>query len=96
MKKNMYVFALALSLLSVSSSVVLAEQAIESQIDGDFEGFQGETVVKLTNGQIWQQADYSYNYNYSFMPKVIIYETSSGIKMKVDGAGNAVTVIRLK
>jgi hypothetical protein len=29
---------------------------IESQIDGTFQGWSGETVFKLTNGQIWQQS----------------------------------------
>src|SRR5438477_12644775 len=28
--------------------------AIETQIDGEFNGWEGETVVKLLNGQIWQ------------------------------------------
>ena len=33
---------------------------IESQIDGEFEGWEGETVFVLTNGQIWQQSSYDY------------------------------------
>lgn len=45
------------------------QDVIESQIDGEFEGWQGETIVKLLNGQIWQQSEYYYTYHYSFMPK---------------------------
>jgi hypothetical protein len=69
---------------------------IESQIDDDFEGWEGETIVKLTNGQIWQQSEYYYHYHYAFMPKVIIYRTGSGYKMKVDGIEKSVRVERLK
>ena len=74
----------------VSSSV------IESQIDGDFEGWEGETIVKLMNGQIWQQSEYHYNYHYAFMPKVFIFRTSGKYKMKVNGVEKAVGVRRLK
>ena len=68
---------------------------IESQIDGDFEGFEGETIIKLVNGQIWQQAEYWYHYHYSFMPKVIIYKQGSTYKMKVNGVNKSVGVVRL-
>jgi hypothetical protein len=69
---------------------------IESQIDGDFEGWEGETIVKLTNGQIWQQTEYHYHYHYAFMPRVIVYPSVAGYKMKVDGIDRAVGVTRLK
>ncbi len=69
---------------------------IESQIDGTFEGWTGETVFKLINGQIWEQSEYDYSYQYMFMPKVLIYKTSGGFKMKVDGAKKSIGVKRLK
>ena len=69
---------------------------IESQIDGDFEGWEGETIVKLMNGQIWQQSEYYYHYHYSFMPKVVIFKSGSGYKMKVDGVDRAVGVTKLR
>lgn len=71
------------------------ENTIESQVDGDFEGFEGETIIKLMNGQIWQQTDYWYHYHYSFMPKVIIFKSGGGYKMKVDGIDKAVGVTLL-
>lgn len=70
--------------------------AIETQVDGDFNGWEGETVVKLMNGQIWQQSGYYYHYHYTFMPKVLIYSSGGGFKMKVDGVEKAVGVVRLK
>lgn len=70
--------------------------SIESQIDGDFEGFEGETIIKLMNGQIWQQSEYHYHYHYSFMPKVLIYKKGAVYKMKVDGIDKSVGVTRIK
>ena len=70
--------------------------AVESQIDGQFEGWTGETIVKLMNGQIWQQVDYYYRYHYAYMPKVIVYRSAGGHKMKVEGIDKAVGVQRIK
>jgi hypothetical protein len=76
--------------------VIEPEAVIESQIDGDFEGWEGETIFKLTNGQIWQQASYDYAYNYAYMPEVIIYKTSGGYKMKVEDIEDVIDVVRIK
>ena len=65
---------------------------IESQIVGDFEGWRGETIIKLMNGQIWQQIESYYTYHYAFMPKVFIYKSASGYKMKVDGVDKTIGV----
>ncbi|HDS1204042.1 hypothetical protein [Shewanella algae] len=72
------------------------EPVIESQIDGDFEGWEGETIFKLMNGQIWQQSSYSYTYMYSFMPKVMIYPVSGGCTLKVDGVSDTITVHQIR
>jgi hypothetical protein len=69
---------------------------IETQIDGDFEGWEGETIVKLMNGQIWKQTEFHYHYHYAFMPKVLIYRSGGGYKLKVDGIDKAVGVERLR
>src|SRR5260370_40428438 len=34
------------------------DPAIETQIDGDFKGWEGETIYKLRNCQVWQQENY--------------------------------------
>lgn len=70
--------------------------AIESQIDGDFEGWSGDTLFKLTNGEIWEQAEYDYTYEYDLMPAVTIYPTDNGCKMKVDGMDETILVKRIK
>lgn len=71
-------------------------QIIKSKIDGEFEGWEGETIFKLLNGQIWQQNEYNYHYHYAYMPSVVIYRDSSGYKMKVEGVKKTIRVTRLK
>ncbi|MBN2463855.1 MAG: hypothetical protein JXB43_09700 [Dehalococcoidia bacterium] len=71
-------------------------QAIESRIDGEFQGWDGETIFRLMNGQIWQQAEYSYLYHYAYMPRVTIFSVSGGYKMQVEGINKAIRVQRLR
>ncbi len=68
---------------------------IESRIDGAFEGWNGDSVYRLLNGQVWQQVEYRYRYHYRYSPDVIIYRTSSGYKMKVEGCDTIVRVVEL-
>lgn len=81
---------------SVAPSAAASRGVIETQIDGAFEGWEGETIVKLMNGQIWQQTEYHYHYHYAFMPDVLIYSSGGGYKMKVEGIDKAVGVRQLK
>ena len=69
---------------------------IETQIDGEFNGWEGETIFKLLNGQIWQQSEYHYHYHYAYMPKVLLYRSGGGYKLKVEGVEKAVGVERLR
>jgi|SRR6516162_774531 hypothetical protein len=70
--------------------------AIESTISGEINGWDGETVFKLDNGQILEQAEYSYTYFYAYRPDVTIYHTSSGCRMKVEDESETVLVRRIK
>jgi hypothetical protein len=79
-----------------STSPSSAHNLIESQIDGDFNGWEGNTIYKLINGQIWQQVDYHYCYHYSFAPKIIIFTENGRHFMQVDGISHAVEVKNLK
>ena len=67
---------------------------IESKINGEFNGWEGETVYDLTNGQTWQQSRYKYVYKYAYMPEVLIYNPGGGHIMKV--AGTTAKVQRIK
>lgn len=68
---------------------------IKSQIDGEFTGWDGDTLIKLVNGQVWQQTEYWYHYHYSYMPRVSI-TSDGGYKMLVEGIDKAIRVERLK
>ena len=70
--------------------------AIESKVDGEFEGWEGETIVRLVNGQIWEQVEYYYHYHYAYMPDVLIYPSNGTFKMKVEGVDRAVGVRQIK
>jgi len=70
--------------------------AVESAITGEVHGWDGETIFKLDNGQIWQQAEYDYTYFYEYHPDVTIYETSGGCRMKVEDEDETLIVKRIK
>jgi hypothetical protein len=80
----------------VASPAAGSPSAIETEIEGDFNGWDGETIFKLANGQIWQQAEYDYEYEYAYRPEVLIYNTAGGYKMKVEGMEDTIFVKRLK
>jgi hypothetical protein len=75
---------------------VAPDSVIESRIDGTFNGWEGETIFKLANGQIWQQSAYAYKYHYAYRPEVIIFPSEGRYKMKVNGVDGAIAVQRLR
>lgn len=81
---------------AVHSPDARAQSVVESKIDGEFEGWEGETVVKLMNGQIWIQTEYHYEYHYAYMPDVLVYQSNGRWKMRVEGTSKAVGVEQLR
>lgn len=69
---------------------------IESNIDGEFEGWSGDTIFELANGQIWQQASYDYEYEYEYRPDVIIFPSSGSCKMLVEGMDETIEVKQIR
>lgn len=69
---------------------------IESQINGEFTGWDGDTVFVLANGQVWQQASYAYTYHYAFRPRVVIYPSGGGYRLQVEGVSATIAVRRLR
>jgi len=68
---------------------------IETCINGTFLGWDGYTVFPLCNGQVWEQAEYSYRYRYAYRPDVTIVYTSSGYLMFVEGMSDSISVKRV-
>ena len=80
----------------VETVEVIAETVIESKVDGTFNGWDGNTIVKLTNGQVWQQSKYHYEYDYAYRPDVLLYRDGATWTMRVEGTKRAVEVEELK
>lgn len=74
--------------------IELIDDVIKATIVNDFNGWSGDTIFELDNGQIWKQSEYDYDYNYSYRPDAIIY--SNGYDYKILVEGNSVGVKRLK
>ncbi len=70
---------------------------IESRIAGLFTGWTGDTVFKLENGQVWQQAATGYYTNVQLdHPQVVIKKLSFGYLLTLPGHGQTVFVRRIK
>lgn len=54
-------------------------------INGEYEGWEGDTAYELCNGEVWQQANYHYHYHYAYRPDVLIYSDGFQYMMKVYG-----------
>lgn len=76
--------------------ITLPSPVIESWVKGTFNGWDGDTVVELMNGQIWRQAEYHYDYGYDYGPDVVIYQSLIyGWRMWVEGWDDWVRVERV-
>lgn len=73
----------------------LNNAAISSRIDGQFSGWNGPTVFRLKNGQIWETRSRR-RYNYSAIdPEVEITTNWLGIsRMRIIDTGQSITVRR--
>jgi hypothetical protein len=62
------------------------QEVIESNIDGDFKGWDGTTSFKLVNQQIWKQDNpTSTVFANMYRPAVLVYLSSEGYKLKIEG-----------
>lgn len=83
-----------LSVVGQSIEVKRLFNIIESNIEGIFEGWDGHSVYKLTNGQVWKQKYYKYEYKYAYRPEVIIAEINGSYIMQVEGTSAEVMKIQ--
>jgi hypothetical protein len=71
------------------------EDVIESNIDGDFSGWDGNTIFNLTNTQKWQQDSPTGTIFVNlFKPAVMIYSTPEGFKMKIAGVDEDPIIVK--
>jgi hypothetical protein len=67
---------------------------VESRIDGDFDGWDGETVFRLENGHVWQQNAKGAKYHFATRPAVRISGTPA--MLHVEGFAPSIEVRRIK
>ena len=71
------------------------EDVIESNIDGNFSGWDGNTIFNLTNTQRWQQDSPTGTIFVNlFKPAVMIYSTPEGFKMKIAGVDEDPIIVK--
>ena len=68
---------------------------IESCIESDFEGWSGDTLFELCNGQIWIQSSYAYVYHYAYRPDVTITSIIGGYEMTVEAISDSIRVVQI-
>jgi hypothetical protein len=76
--------------------VIQVSVLVEGPIISDFNGFDGSSKFQFQNGQVWQQAEYKYNYHYAYRPRGIIIDGINGAELRVEGMSETVKVRRLK
>ena len=87
---------MAFPVLARASSVIPPGTVMEAIIDGEFNGWDGETVFRLSNRSVWQQLDLQICLHLALSPKVLFINAGNGIKAKVEGVRIAVDVIPLR
>lgn len=61
------------------------------QVEESWKGWDGETIVELTDGSVWKQSQYHFEYRYACRPRV----SAAGGQMLVDGMSRPLRVRRL-
>ena len=64
---------------------------MKRHVNAAWNGWDGDTVVELTDGSKWKQAEYYYEYRYAYRPEAVIERD----RMMVSGMRRSVRVTRL-
>lgn len=67
------------------AEVKQAKDLSRHTIVSDFSGWTGDTIFVMENGEVWQQDEYDYEYNYSYRPDAVIYNDGWNFRMEVEG-----------
>ena len=69
---------------------------IESNISGMWNGWQGDTIVKLVNGQIWEQTGLALSLSLGLGSEVFIFKKDNIYYMQIEDEDDPVAVQRLR
>lgn len=64
----------------------------KGSIKGEFEGWEGDTLVELTDGSVFKQIEFHYEYLYAYNPDVLILVKPLSIAIFVEGTREYVAV----
>lgn len=70
-------------------------ELIRSIVTNEFLGWTGSTVIRLSNGQVWQQSAYLYEYHYAHRPEARLAEHNGETLAYVDGLSRPAVVRRV-
>lgn len=68
----------------------------QSELDGNCRGWDGSTVFKLSNGEVWRQAAYRYRQLHLCSPGVRVWRLGDAFLLEVGGAREVLPVERLR
>ncbi|MYH31830.1 MAG: hypothetical protein F4137_24000 [Acidobacteria bacterium] len=74
----------------------LSDAVQDGTISGSFEGWDGDTIVELTDGSVFKQTEYHYEYDYSYRPDVTIFVEPFGYELLVEDTDEPVEVELLR
>ena len=77
-------------------AVELADVVVDSQIVSNFDGWDGETIFDLANGQVWQQSGPGVAVHVAVRPRAFVYRKAGSFRMQVQGVNTNVPVTRLR
>jgi hypothetical protein len=66
------------------------DDVVKSTFKNDFNGWEGQTVFKLDNGEVWEQDEYESYSNNSYQHEALIYNSGLDYRLQVDGNSIAV------
>lgn len=65
-------------------------------IRGATTGYKSDQIFELTNGQVWQQSRYAYDYHYQYRPDVLLDASGSQGRLKIENMDDWVDVRRIR
>ena len=83
-------------LRGAKQSPTSSDREILTRISGEFSGWNGRTIFKLVNGQVWQQRQTGQYVHKAHSPEVIIRRGNFGYYLKLVETHRQVPVKRLK
>lgn len=71
----------------------MSKIAFKGKIVSDFNGFNDDSVFKMSNGRYWVQTRYRYWYHYAYRPDAVITEENGNYILTVAGQSIPVKLI---